>query len=50
MTWTIENIYIQNQHVTKTEEENVQRLHMLVYLESLDVENVIGHVQLPCFH
>jgi hypothetical protein len=43
-------IYIQNQHVIETKEKSLQRLHMLVYLESLDVENVIGLVQSPHLH
>ncbi len=43
-------IYIQNQHVIETKEENVQRLHMLAYFESLDAENVIGFVQSPHLH
>jgi hypothetical protein len=50
MTWIIENIYILNQRVIEIEEENVQRLHMSTYLESLDAENVIARVQSPCFH
>ncbi len=43
-------IYIQNQHVIETKEENAQRLHMLAYFESLDAENVIGLVQSPHLH
>jgi len=43
-------IYIQNQHVIETKKENVQRLHTLAYLESLDAKNVIGLVLLPHLH
>jgi hypothetical protein len=43
-------IYMQNQHVIESKEENVQRLHMLTYFESLDAENVIGLVQSPHLH
>ncbi len=43
-------IYIQNQHIIETKEENVQKLHMLTYLNSLDVKNVIGFVQSPHLH
>jgi hypothetical protein len=43
-------IYIQNQHVIETKEENVQKLQMLAYLNSLDAKNVIGLVQSPHLH
>jgi hypothetical protein len=41
---------MQNQCDTKIEEENVQRLYLLAYLESLDVENVVGPFKSPCLH
>jgi hypothetical protein len=40
-------IYIQNQHTIETKEKNVQKIHMLAYLNSLDAKNVIGLVQSP---
>jgi len=41
---------MQNQRDTKIENKFFWRLDLLAYLESLDVEIVIGFVESPCFH
>jgi hypothetical protein len=40
---------MQNQRDTKIENKNVQRLDLLAYLKSLDVE-IVSLVESPCLH